>query len=210
MVYIHRTMVYNIINKWEKGYNMTTAKFDTKSTPIASEFGENLARKWFGDEVVDRLPRYVKGEKAGQIKGWLKWKKCVSGGWVRRAYVDGTNVLAGGNVARPNEIRNKVIEVDFNTLYIIKCEPMKDVEDWEGHKSGDIDSLIASKKDDLGKKSKLKLEWVQNATDEDDIKFHKTVDSEKLTKRDIAQYADELKVLEHKKRYGGIIIKLAD
>ena len=50
---------------------MTTAKFATKSTPIASEFGEELARKWFGDDVVDSLPRYVKGEKAGQIKGWL-------------------------------------------------------------------------------------------------------------------------------------------
>ena len=182
---------------------MTTAKFATKSTPIASEFGEELARKWFGDDVVDSLPRYVKGEKAGQIKGWLKWNKCVSGGWVYRGRVDNTGVFAGGNVARPNEIRNKMIEIDFKPVWLITCEPMKDVEDWEGHKSGDIDSLIASKTDDL-KKSKLQLEWVQNATDEDDIKFYKMVDSEKFIKRDIAQYTNELELLEYKKRYGGV------
>ena len=116
-------------------------------------------------------------------------------------------MFAGGNVARPNEIRNKMIEIDFKPVWLITCEPMKDVEDWEGHKSGDIDSLIASKTDDL-KKSKLQLEWVQNATDEDDIKFHKMVDSEKFIKRDIAQYTNELELLEYKKRYGGVRHKI--
>ena len=181
---------------------MTIARFETKTTPIASEFGEELARKWFGDDVVDGLPRYVKGEKAGQIKGWLKWNKCVSGGWVYRGRVDNTGVFAGGNVARPNEIRNKMIEVDFNPVWLITCEPDQDVS-MHSEGGGDIDSFIASKKDDL-EKSKLQLEWVQNATDEDDIKFHEKVESEKFIRRDISQYTNELELLEHKKRYGGI------
>ena len=89
---------------------MTTAKFETKSTPIASEFGENLARKWFGDEVVDRLPRYVKGQKAGQIKGWLKWTKVTKGGWQRIAPAT-ANSDASGRVLYPNQILRKWIEL---------------------------------------------------------------------------------------------------
>jgi len=181
---------------------MSNAQIEERYSRLATDFGEELARKWFGDDVVDSLPRYKKGEKAGQIKGWLKWNKCVSGGWVYRGRVDNTGVFAGGNVARPNEIRNKMIEVDFNPVWLITCEPDQDVS-MHSEGGGDIDSHIASKKDDL-EKSKLQLEWVQNATDEDDIKFHKTVDSEKFIKRDIAQYTNELELLEYKKRYGGL------
>lgn len=59
------------------------AQIETKTCRIETEFGEDLARKWFGNEIVDSLPRFVRGPKKGKIKGFLSWQKIVKGGWVR-------------------------------------------------------------------------------------------------------------------------------
>jgi len=89
---------------------MTIAKIKENAAPIASEFGENLARKWFGDDVVDSLPKYVQGPKKGQVKGWLKWTKVISGGWQRL----GPETAQGGPSGRvlyPNQYLRKWIEL---------------------------------------------------------------------------------------------------
>jgi len=59
------------------------AKHVTNTTYLSSEFGYQLAVKWFGQEAVDSLPVYTKRSKyAGSPKGKITWTKCVSGGWV--------------------------------------------------------------------------------------------------------------------------------
>lgn len=58
------------------------AKFEQKEAYLSSEFGESFARRTFGDEVVDSIPRYVRGKRAGQLKGVIRWCRCVEGGWV--------------------------------------------------------------------------------------------------------------------------------
>ena len=66
-----------------KGINMTNrASFNNNRARLSSEFGENLARKYFGDSFIDSLPRYVKGDKKGLLKGFVDWEKCIKGGWV--------------------------------------------------------------------------------------------------------------------------------
>jgi hypothetical protein len=73
---------------------MTTyARLETKVAELASDFGRDLATRWFSAEIVASLPTYVRGSKAGLPKGWLIWEKAVSGGWDK-----------GAGVVRPNDI----------------------------------------------------------------------------------------------------------
>ena len=50
---------------------------------MSDDFIENLARRYLGDEVVDSLPRYVKGKRKGKLKGRLEWVKVTKQGWSR-------------------------------------------------------------------------------------------------------------------------------
>jgi hypothetical protein len=59
------------------------ARFKTGQAYISSEFGETMARRYFGNEVVDAMPRYVRGNRKGQFKGQIVWTKVIQGGWVR-------------------------------------------------------------------------------------------------------------------------------
>jgi hypothetical protein len=59
------------------------AKIQYRDAYLSTEFGEEIARKWFGDESVDSLPRFVRGPRKGKIKGVVTWAKIVQGGWVR-------------------------------------------------------------------------------------------------------------------------------
>jgi hypothetical protein len=75
---------------------MSNAQFEVRSANLATEFGESYARRLFGDDAVDQLPRYVRGPKKGKPKGRVVWKKCVRGGWVGQGSIpDG-----GGAVGR--------------------------------------------------------------------------------------------------------------
>lgn len=65
------------------------AKFETKWAMLSSEFGERVAREWFGDELVDSLPKYVHGKYKGKPKGIYEWVKCIEGGWVNEPSIGG-------------------------------------------------------------------------------------------------------------------------
>lgn len=58
------------------------ARFEERSARLADDFGLAMARRYFGD-MVDDLPRYVRGPRKGKLKGWIRWRKCAKGGWVR-------------------------------------------------------------------------------------------------------------------------------
>jgi hypothetical protein len=58
------------------------AQIDYRTAYLSTDFGEEIARKWFGDETVDSLPRYTRGVRKGKIKGVVSWSKVVRGGWV--------------------------------------------------------------------------------------------------------------------------------
>lgn len=58
------------------------AQIDSRSAYLSTDFGEEIARKWFGDESVDSLPRYTRGPRKGKIKGAVTWSKVIRGGWV--------------------------------------------------------------------------------------------------------------------------------
>lgn len=167
------------------------AKFKKNVAPIASEFGENLARKWFGDDAVDALPIYVKGEKKGQKKGWLTWEKCIEGGWVYPdAFKEGFNVTRG-YVAKPSKIRYKAIEVDHQVVTSLTCQYDPEIDEQN------IDELIESVRTDLAKRTKH-LEIVRERGDEMD-EILGTVES---FENDIRNMEKEIERLEEKKRFG--------
>ncbi len=53
---------------------------------LGKPFGEALARRIFGNEIVDALPRNIKGKWAGHLKPTLTFRKVQTGGWVRDGF----------------------------------------------------------------------------------------------------------------------------
>ena len=58
------------------------AQFRCKQAYLSGEFGESMARRYFGDELVDAMPRYVRGKRKGLLKGQIVWRKVERGGFV--------------------------------------------------------------------------------------------------------------------------------
>ena len=96
---------------------MTYATYESKSVWIKYDFGNDLARKWFGDDVVDALPKITRGKNKGKPKGVLCWTKCHRGGWVRAVPV--------GYVLRPG-IHRKTITLDGEPIFIDPHDLPKD------------------------------------------------------------------------------------
>lgn len=65
------------------------ASITPRDAKLCTEFGEMIARKWFGDKLVDSLPTYSRGPRKGKIKGLVTWNKVNRGGWVRGGYDGG-------------------------------------------------------------------------------------------------------------------------
>lgn len=77
---------------------MSHAVITTKSAPLAYEFGQTLAKKYFGDEALENLPKYVRGAKKGQPKGRIHWRKVERGGWVSEGGYDDRYGMHNGHV----------------------------------------------------------------------------------------------------------------
>ena len=59
------------------------AEIKTRSAWLWTEFGSNYASKIVPQEILNELPRYVRGNKKGQIKDHkIVWEKVERGGWV--------------------------------------------------------------------------------------------------------------------------------
>ena len=104
------------------------ANIDYRNGYMSSEFIEGMARRYFGDSVVDALPRYVKGKRKGQLKGFLRWQKVSKGGWVKTGAYDHDGMQASGYVERRV---GKVINVDLSIPVWGSEETLIATWDWE-------------------------------------------------------------------------------
>ena len=57
------------------------AEYKIRKSYLSDDFGYELAVKWFGQEVVDDLPKYTKGKHEGKPMGLVKWIKVEKGGY---------------------------------------------------------------------------------------------------------------------------------
>tara|TARA_R110001632_G_scaffold45058_1_gene114554 strand:- start:759 stop:1079 length:321 start_codon:yes stop_codon:yes gene_type:complete len=59
------------------------AEFSTKSAFLFTDFGGSYAERICGSDLLNDLPRYVRGAKVGKIKDHkIVWTKVERGGWV--------------------------------------------------------------------------------------------------------------------------------
>ena len=57
------------------------AEYKVRKSYLSDDFGYELAVKWFGEEMVDALPKYTKGKHEGKPMGLVKWVKVEKGGY---------------------------------------------------------------------------------------------------------------------------------
>jgi hypothetical protein len=115
------------------------ANIDYRNGYMSSEFIEGMARRYFGDTVVDALPRYVKGKRKGQLKGFLRWQKVSRGGWVKTGPYDSDGMTASGYVERRVGM---VINVDLSIRTWGSPETLIATWDWEQHLPRDSVKVI--------------------------------------------------------------------
>jgi len=100
------------------------AKFEARTAYLSDDFGESMARRYFGDELVDSMPRYVRGKRKGLLKGQIAWRKVAKGGFVITALNEGEG--PSGYVERRV---GKVIEARLQ--HCVWGEEPDDVAVWE-------------------------------------------------------------------------------
>ena len=62
------------------------AVFERKVAWVGGEFGEQYARKKFGDAIVDALPVKKRGKYKGRFNASIEWVKITRPGWVPTGY----------------------------------------------------------------------------------------------------------------------------
>ena len=99
------------------------AEITTRDAWLFSDFGAEYAAKVFPAEMIQALPRYMRGEKAGKIKNHLiEWDKDERGGWV-----------AGGQRVENRVgkvIRARLVKKDWGQPSQVIAEFTKDNGNW--------------------------------------------------------------------------------
>lgn len=87
------------------------ARISVKDALLNKDFGELMAKRYFGGDVVDALPRASKGKNKGRIKDHrITWRKVEQGGWVKGGAYCFDTMQAAGHVERRV---GKIIEVEL-------------------------------------------------------------------------------------------------
>lgn len=59
------------------------AEMEYKTAFLNSDFGFEYTVRIFGEDIVNRMPKYIRGANKGQIKGAIGWLTVSKGGWRR-------------------------------------------------------------------------------------------------------------------------------
>lgn len=59
------------------------ANYELKYAKLSTEFGEQMAARWFTPEELSHWPRMKAGKNKGKLCGIVEWKKVSVGGWHR-------------------------------------------------------------------------------------------------------------------------------
>ena len=105
------------------------ANVEERSANLSSDFGNELARKWFSDEMVDALPKITRCKNKGKAKGVLTWVNVKRGGWY---YGTAIPHCENGGVVTPC-IRDRKITVDKKEVFTEKHRWKKEFKAKEDH-----------------------------------------------------------------------------
>ena len=70
------------LKEMDMGKFQQHAVFERKMAWVGGEFGEQYARRKFGDAIVDALPLKKRGKHKGRINATIEWVKISRPGWV--------------------------------------------------------------------------------------------------------------------------------
>ena len=59
------------------------AKVENRYAYLSTDFGIEMARRWFTEEELALVPVITRGKRKGKLRGLIKWKKAAEGGWSR-------------------------------------------------------------------------------------------------------------------------------
>lgn len=59
------------------------ASYEIKTAKLASDFGVQMAERWFTAEQLALVPMLKAGKDKGKMRGIIEWKKVHVGGWQR-------------------------------------------------------------------------------------------------------------------------------
>ncbi len=62
-------------------HGVQRATFEVKALPLSGEWAYRVACEKFGRDLVDSFPRFTRGPRKGQLKGYLCYIKASVGGW---------------------------------------------------------------------------------------------------------------------------------
>lgn len=105
------------------------AQIDYRTAHLSTDFGEEIARKWFGNESVDSLPRYTRGPRKGKIKGVVSWSKVTRGGWISTGRKTASGDYSGYVERRVGHIFDrKLHELVFNRFGSFPGDVIRDLD----------------------------------------------------------------------------------
>ena len=61
------------------------AKYEVQAFPLSGDWAYKVACEKFGNELVDTFPRFTRGARKGQLKGFLCYLQVSEGGWMSSA-----------------------------------------------------------------------------------------------------------------------------
>jgi hypothetical protein len=87
------------------------ARFETRSAYLSSDFGLEMAKRWFSAEEIAKLGVYGPRSKyAGKPKGQIIWDKVTQGGWVSTGFTDQAEGYVERRVGKVIRARLETVE----------------------------------------------------------------------------------------------------
>lgn len=96
------------------------AQFSSHNTYLSNEFGRDFAMRTFNMTLED-LQKLVgvktRGKRKGMLRGYIFWKKCIKGGWVKTGKYDFDTMQAHGHVQMPGMVAVCLTDDKFTFLH---------------------------------------------------------------------------------------------
>jgi hypothetical protein len=166
------------------------AQIDSRSAFLSTDFGEEIARKWFGDESVNALPRYTRGPRKGKIKGAVTWSKIIRGGWVRTGRETASGSASGYVETRVGMIFDrKLHEINSDRFGTTIGKVIRDLDQEEAQRK--IQQIVMMTCDSMLRYYEFKRTELEQVLLTADIKS----DVIQIVQEKIAEYNEDIAIL---------------
>lgn len=86
--------------------NVTYAEIRSHSAWLSQDFGRDYAMRIFDlteEELEEKVGRFVRGKRKGELKGKIIWQHATRGGWVKTGSYNQDQMRGSGYVVKPGK-----------------------------------------------------------------------------------------------------------